>query len=119
MNELMLRGFRIVAHTHNFSKNGGSRVGYHCPDCKHFYIVGDFSIENATHILGSSERKTCCGKVRPTPHLFCSLEEVRAFVSLLEASGTQKKATLIEKRALIIAHFDQQLVLEQARKVLR
>ncbi len=111
-----LKGFRVISHTHRLSKEGGGRAGYHCPDCGCFYAEGNFTIENTTHVLGLTERKTCCGKELPTPQLFETLGEVREFISELVASGVQRKATLIDRRALLLAHFNRKLVMEQKRK---
>lgn len=110
-------GFYLVSHIHRLSKNGGSRAGYHCPDCGCFYAEGNFTIENMTHVLGITERKVCCGKERPTPRLFETFDEVRDFLSELVASLECKKATLIDRRALIIAHFDRKLVAAQKQKM--
>ena len=118
MTEHDLKGFRITEHISLFSKEGDSRAGYHCPDCGCFYAEGNYSIENTTYIIGSRDQKSCCGKKRPTPRLFETVEEARGFTSRLETSGAWEKATLIEKRALIIAHFNQQIVTEHKRKTL-
>ncbi|OGZ06986.1 MAG: hypothetical protein A2942_02665 [Candidatus Lloydbacteria bacterium RIFCSPLOWO2_01_FULL_50_20] len=117
MNKNELRGFHIVGHTHCLSKSGGSRVGYHCPDCGCFYAEGNYTIENATYVLGNAEPKKCCGKVRPTPRLFETLDEVRDFMANLENSGEWERATLIRKSTLMSAHFNQKLVAEQKRKI--
>ena len=120
MDKSDLVGFHIVSHTHRLSKSGGSRVGYHCPDCGCFYAEGNYSIESATHVLGvdAHERKSCCGKERPTPQLFETLEDVRGFLSQLETSCDRKKATLIARRALIVAHFNQEVVRQHKQKTL-
>ena len=118
MNERNLKGFRIISHMGCMSKKGGSRVGYHCPDCGCFYAEGNFTIENPSCVLGNPESKICCGKTRPTPRLFETLAEVRNFLSGLEISGAKERATLINKHSLIVAHFNQVVVAEQKRKTL-
>lgn len=118
MIEYDLKYFRIIAHTHRLAREGGSRVGYHCPDCGCFYAEGNFTIENATYVLGTLEQKSCCKKIRPTPLLFETLGEAQGFVSRLEASDEWERATLIAKHVLLSAHFNQKLVSEQKRKTL-
>ncbi len=118
MNDSNLKGFRIVAHTHHLSREGGGRAGYHCPSCGCFYAEGNFTIENTTHVLGNPDSKTCCRKMRPTPQLFETVDEARDFLKELEKSGMPQKATLIKKFALVVAHFNQKMVTEQKRKVL-
>lgn len=118
MDKSQLRGFRIVTHTYRLSREGGGRVGYHCPDCGCFYAEGGYTIENATHVLGAHERKRCCWKDRPTPLLFETPQEVHRFLSELKTPRRWEKATLIEKKALIIAHFDKKVFEELKRKTL-
>lgn len=118
VNRFSPTGFRIISHTHRLSKMGGSRTGYHCPDCGCFYAEGNFTIENAGYVLGDPEWKSCCGNLRPTPRLFETLEEARSFLFTLEALGAEEKATLISRRSLITAHFNREVVTEHKRKTL-
>lgn len=118
MEKSKLAGFHIVQHTHRLSKNGGSRAGYHCPNCGCFYAEGNFTIENAAYVLGDPISKTCCGKERPTPRLFETPGDVRGFLSELERSGAREKATLVSRRSLLTAHFNREVVTEHKRKTL-
>jgi hypothetical protein len=113
-----LKNFRIIAHTHHLAREGGGRAGYHCPECGHFYAEGNFTIENAAYVLGASERKTCCGKARPTPQLFETLQDVRNFLAALQKSGQWERATLIPRHQLIVAHFNQRLASKEKPKTL-
>lgn len=112
------RPFWIISHTHRLSKDGGSRIGYHCPECGLFYAEGNFTIESMTHVLGLVERKRCCGKDLPTPRTFETRGEASAFVHMLTLSGLPERATLIPKRALTAGHFNRELVRAQKEKVL-
>jgi hypothetical protein len=92
------------------------RVGYHCPDCGSFYAEADYTIESLRYVLGNPAQATCCGKARPTPLAFDSIEHARAFLELFSRLGSRTRVTLILRKALIVAHFNKLAADEYKRR---
>jgi hypothetical protein len=94
--------FRVISHA---GKDGTKRVGYHCPRCGKFYATGHLTLETDTHVLGSVATAECCGETLALPRTFNGLDELNAFLRLINRNVNGTLMRLIDKNTLVAAHF--------------